>query len=262
MGGGADNSLQYEKVSSKMLGGLKESWTDFSQPSWHQNCVYVEKLSSNSFKMKAKSTGAKVVFDLGNMIGKTISFQVKGQEKGTGNFLWFDGSNWYGESFEISDSIQDVIIDLKKDEIQAISFEPTDIEGKIEEEDYLIKNIQLDYYDLQEYKDLITKGYKARVEETLNIIEWDQNSIKGDIGITGNKMLFLSIPDAIGWNVKVDGSLVKPERITFGFMGIPLTEGIHEIYLSYCMPGLREGMFATILAAIILIFIKKRKISM
>ena len=66
------------------------------------------------------------------------------------------------------------------------------------------------------------KDLKDLKIDTLNIIKFSQNDIKGDITLKSPEMLFLSIPYDRGWHTIVDNKVVKPLLCNIGFLGLPL----------------------------------------
>lgn len=100
--------------------------------------------------------------------------------------------------------------------------------------------------------------------ETLESVVVDSNSIEGEISLSEDKILYLSIPYSSGWTLYVDGT--ETELISGNIMGmaIPLSSGEHNIFLIYRTPGLKTGAMISIGTLIILIvvmiskFIRKR----
>ncbi len=84
-------------------------------------------------------------------------------------------------------------------------------------------------YTMAEYR----KDVSARKTETLKIDYHDQNTIRGTIALTGDKLLFFSIPYDKGWRCFVDGEKVPLERVNIGFMGVLLRKGTHTVELRY-----------------------------
>lgn len=239
---------------------ISDSTSDFSQISWQQGCSNIEQLAPDCIKMKAEELGAKIVYSLNNILGKSITFKIKGEEDGQGNLLWYDGTRWHKKAFEISTISNQITIAFSNSEIQALSFEPTDENGKIVDEEYLIEEIKLEYIDMQKIDTILKNGYSERTKEVLDITNVSQNSIEGNITVKGDKMLFVSVPYDRGWKIKVDGERVLPECINYGFIGIPVGEGHHIIKMNYVMPGIRLGLVLTILGIVALIFTKRKRI--
>lgn len=95
-------------------------------------------------------------------------------------------------------------------------------------------------------------SYPEQVEalraEPLENIEITANHISGTVDLSKDKVLCMSIPYSRGWSAKVDGRKAEIQRGNYMFMAIPLTEGHHDIELSYCTPGLVAGAGITIIS--------------
>lgn len=102
----------------------------------------------------------------------------------------------------------------------------------------------------------------SNVDE-LNIETYDANNLVGDIEVTQDGVLFLSIPYEAGWNIYVDGTKVEYYNILNHFIGIKLDKGSHNIKLKYEQPGFNLGVvisFISLMGIIILELKKKRTI--
>ncbi len=107
-------------------------------------------------------------------------------------------------------------------------------------------------------------SYKSKVAalsaESLEKVEISQNAssfvsprVTGEITVSGNKLLCLTIPYSEGWKAYVDGTPVTLEKVNIMFSGLWLTSGQHTIELRYETPGLFYGWCLT--AAGILLFL-------
>jgi uncharacterized membrane protein YfhO len=68
-----------------------------------------------------------------------------------------------------------------------------------------------------------------------------------------NELLFLSIPWDQGWTVTVNNTNVKPKKVLGAFIGIPLSQGEHEIVLDFVPKGFKLGRIITIVSLLLLI---------
>ena len=73
------------------------------------------------------------------------------------------------------------------------------------------------------------------------------NRVTGEITVSGNRYLFLSIPYSRGWRAYVNGEPTPILRANTAFMALELEEGHHYIDLRYRTPGLRAGMGLSVL---------------
>lgn len=94
-----------------------------------------------------------------------------------------------------------------------------------------------------------TEGLKA-VYEAMNtnpitLSSWTDTGIKGSITAAQAGVMYTSIPYDKGWTVLVDGVQVTPRKLFDTFLGLDLSEGTHEISMTYEPEGLRTGGWIT-----------------
>ena len=85
--------------------------------------------------------------------------------------------------------------------------------------------------------------------ESLENVQIKQNKssyvscgVLGEITVTDNKLLCLTVPYSTGWRAYVDGSPAVLENVNLMFTGLWLTPGHHTIELRYETPGLLYGI--------------------
>ncbi|MBQ8504298.1 MAG: YfhO family protein [Clostridia bacterium] len=83
--------------------------------------------------------------------------------------------------------------------------------------------------------------------ETLNNLELDYNTVKGDISLSRSKLLCMSVPYSNGWTAYVNGEKAELMRVNGMYSGLLLPEGDHEIELRYSTPGLKIGAIISLL---------------
>jgi len=93
--------------------------------------------------------------------------------------------------------------------------------------DTAVASVNFDYY-----KSLVDSLRR----DTLQITAFSQNKIEGQIATSKKKLLFFSIPFDEGWTATVDGKTEKLSITNFGFMGLVLAAGKHQIVLNYNLP--------------------------
>ena len=108
-----------------------------------------------------------------------------------------------------------------------------------------------DNYSNKEYSEDI----KLLNQNTLDISEFGQNKIKGEIKVDKDKILFFSIPFDKGWNIKVDGKSISPMMINIGFIGVPVEKGLHNIELSFTPLYFYTGAIISLIAIILFIYL-------
>lgn len=100
-------------------------------------------------------------------------------------------------------------------------------------DDVLINNIavfEVDKTDLSHLSDGIT------FENTTN-----DSLITGTTNVPESGMLMVAIPYEDGWNAYVDGEKVDIHKVNYGFCGIELAEGKHEVEFRYECPWFTAG---------------------
>ena len=70
--------------------------------------------------------------------------------------------------------------------------------------------------------------------------------VTGNVSCNGRGVLLLGIPYQEGWKVYIDGKKVdKIYRVDYGFIGVVLEKGDHEIQLKYSIPKVELGAIFT-----------------
>ena len=106
------------------------------------------------------------------------------------------------------------------------------------------------------------KAYEMLADETLNVTFHDDTKVEGTITAKEAGMCVISIPYEKGWNVKVDGKPADVSLLGDALIAVPLTEGTHEIKLTFLPYGFAAGIAVTMLGLGIFItmcVLKKRK---
>jgi len=100
-------------------------------------------------------------------------------------------------------------------------------------------------------------------EYTLENIRMTTNQIEGNIQLSEERILVLSVPYSEGWSAYVNGDRVEVMRANTMFMAIQLSEGDHHIVLTYWTPRLTEGLVITWIGTglflAVTIYFKKQK---
>ena len=114
---------------------------------------------------------------------------------------------------------------------------------------YEISNINIYSLDYNYVLDVVNNvdEFKINKDKTIG------DKIVGDINVNENGYFMLSIPYDKGFNVYVDGELVKYELVDNAFIGFPINEGHHDIEIAYISPYLLEGMILSITGYMIFI---------
>lgn len=104
-------------------------------------------------------------------------------------------------------------------------------------------------------------AYEKLADEQLNITEFSDTKIKGNINVLEKGVLYLSIPYEKGWSVYIDGEKAETFRVLDSMLGVNADVGEHEILLKYCPEGFLLGLAisgSALLLFILLMFIDKK----
>lgn len=107
--------------------------------------------------------------------------------------------------------------------------------------------------------------YEAMNANPITLTSWTDTGLRGNITADQAGVMYTSIPYDKGWTITVDGNAVTPRKLFDTFLAIDLSEGTHEINMTYEPEGLRTGAWITggsaaVLGAIILAgYMGKRK---
>ena len=106
-------------------------------------------------------------------------------------------------------------------------------------------------------------GYeRLQKNGTLNLTEFKETYLAGDINLSSNMLVYTSIPYDKGWTVKVDGKALTEEEIYKVGGAACLRAGAHRIEMSFSQQGLIAGTvisFFTILLIALFVFLIKKK---
>lgn len=110
--------------------------------------------------------------------------------------------------------------------------------------------------------DEVSVQVDALSEDVLTNTQVGIDAVTGSISLDTAKRLYFSIPYSDGWTATVDGQQVAIDKTDTAFMSIELEPGEHEVELTYFTPGLKAGMFLSLLGLVlfagIIPFHKKR----
>lgn len=108
---------------------------------------------------------------------------------------------------------------------------------------YSWKSLKLIFNPLEGYEEQI----ETLSEESLQNTEFGTDRISGDITLSANRFLCVSIPYAKGWSAYVDGEKTELLRTNIMYCGLPLEKGTHRIEFRYHSPGRRTGIVLSLL---------------
>ena len=107
------------------------------------------------------------------------------------------------------------------------------------------------FLDQNAFENAITK----LKSQQLDIVSYTDTYINAKIKAENNQVMFTSIPFEEGWKVFVDGKNVKPQKLLDTFLGVPLTQGEHEIIIKFRPTYLFVAAIITIIGLALLVLV-------
>lgn len=105
----------------------------------------------------------------------------------------------------------------------------------------------------------IEEATKKLGEEPFTDIQMRIDEIRGRVSLSKDKVLLLSIPYSTGFTAYVDGKEAELKKANTMYMALELSEGEHEIRLTYKTPYSAAGQLLSILGILVFILISRRK---
>lgn len=110
-------------------------------------------------------------------------------------------------------------------------------------------SVYLATFDKTAFEDV----YSELRQNMLEVTDYSDGYVKGNVSIKESQMLFTSIPYDAGWKVYVDGERTDITTIGKAFIGVKMDPGEHEIVFKYVPKGFKSGMLVTILSWMLLL---------
>lgn len=101
---------------------------------------------------------------------------------------------------------------------------------------------------------------QARRETVLELVEMEEDKLVGEIRLNAPRLLFLPIPYDRGWSASVNGESAKIVRVNYGFMGIHLGAGQHQVTLRFVPPLMTTGLILSIISLLLIAGMHARKL--
>ncbi len=123
---------------------------------------------------------------------------------------------------------------------------------------YLLEDIQIWRQPMDQYAGNIEKLGR----ETLENIETDWHSLRGEVSVTQDKILCIALPWMDGWSAYLDGEEVPLYRANTAFMAIEVPSGTHTVELCYWLPGLTVGLLLSgfgVISLLVLIYTNRKR---
>lgn len=105
------------------------------------------------------------------------------------------------------------------------------------------------------------QAYEKLADEQLNITEFSDTEIKGNINAYDSGILYLSIPYEKGWSVYIDGKKTDTFKVLNSMLGVEVDSGEHEVLLKYSPEGFTLGLIISggaLLIFILAVFMERK----
>lgn len=166
---------------------------------------------------------------------------------------YVDSISWYTQTGDESAGPSGSASELKHRQIVHIGQVPAGSVVHVSTSDTGVSSLQLYAYAF--HQDVCDVAINALASEGLNITEFEDTYIKGEITSTGDGLMYTSIIYDKGWTAYVDGEEVELQSINDALIAIPVPAGTHTIELKYFPTNLLPGLLITIAAWGIFIFL-------
>lgn len=110
-----------------------------------------------------------------------------------------------------------------------------------------------DLYVVCQPMDNIEKQVQKLKEVTMDNLAFSTNTISGTITSDKERCLVFSVAYSTGWRAWVDGQEAELSPANTMYMGLQISEGTHDIVLSYETPWLKAGCILSLLSLIVFI---------
>lgn len=105
------------------------------------------------------------------------------------------------------------------------------------------------------------QAYNKLADEQLQLTEFTDTEIRGNINAYESGILYLSIPYEKGWSVYIDGKKTGTFKVLNSMLGVEVDSGEHEVLLKYSPEGFKLGLIISggaLLLFILAVFIERK----
>lgn len=92
---------------------------------------------------------------------------------------------------------------------------------------------------------LYKSAVKEKQENSCYYFDYDADGFKAKVKLDEPRLMFFSVPYEDGWTAEVNGRAVDVEKVSFGFMAVPVQAGESEIVFRFKASGLTAGRIAS-----------------
>jgi uncharacterized membrane protein YfhO len=122
-------------------------------------------------------------------------------------------------------------------------------------------NETITFYVYRLNEDAMAQAYDTLSSQTMELTDFSDTKVEGEIDVTQEGRLILSIPAEDGWTLYVDGEETPIEAFSDALISVHLAKGHHKIRLSYQTPYLTVGAaisIGSVLCFLLLILLRRR----
>jgi uncharacterized membrane protein YfhO/putative flippase GtrA len=96
--------------------------------------------------------------------------------------------------------------------------------------------------------ELFDRGYALLADEVLDLTEFSETKISGNVTVMKDGLLYTSIPNTKSWNARVDGINTPIIGIDGCMIALRLSEGTHDVEFRYYNKDLQAGIIISLLS--------------
>lgn len=244
----------YTKLDAGML---NNDWTTIDMKKLGEIKTYNSSIVKNNFPTEfifSNTTNDPMIILPLTIKGEqrlSLTLEIDSDVNTLGQVFWKTNTTDYNEQdsyrFSIVEGQKTYQIDLDIKDMLELRL---DIGNHSEPEEYSIKNVKAKYGNTDAQNNEYIQAVDSLKKEAMHITDYSQNRITGEIQVSSNKFLFLSIPYDKGWSIKLNGMPAKLEKVSIGFMGVFLPKGNYDIELKYRTPYLISGIILSIVGVL------------
>lgn len=228
-----NNNNDTENIIKKYEFDLIKKLAEVALVEEKDGSYYISVKSDKSFNISLNETlEDKLLFiTVGGLISNScsnddISITINGRENILSCASWLYHNKNYTFDYLINDrDLNELKIDFKKGE-------------------YKIDSINLYTMDINALKTSFDEMYNIKV---------DKNEIKGEINVSDDGYMTLSIPYDKSFKIFVDGEETVIQKVNTAFVGFKINKGYHEVKIIYNASGLNCGRIVSILGLLLFV---------
>lgn len=209
----------------------------------------------------SKENGIDIYTKINPNMEGSIEYSVN-SEKSYPTYAYFDGvynndlaqvylDNKLLDSKYIHDYYKSYILEIDKEQ----STNSRILKLVLNQSKILLKDQAFYYLDMSNTKNALN-NLNGNV---LNITEYKDTLIKGNVDVRDKNLLYTSIPYDSGWSVKVDGKKAKITKTMDAFISVDLSKGKHEVIFRFSPKGFKTGAVISLISILMFISIVSLK---